>query len=150
MHELPLVRSVIEKASANAAERGSKKVSSILLVVGDGSGYVPESIQMYFDIASAGSPCEGAQLSIRRVKPLMKCNLCGKLFERRPFTFDCPGCGGEGSPTETGQELYIEEIEIEVSSDKGETRNEGNNTGARDGGHTHGKRQTGTRDARGI
>lgn len=132
MHELPLVQSIISKASAHAQEHGALAVKYISLVVGDGTGYVPESIQMYFDIAAAGTPCAGARLAITRVKPLMRCAACGKLFERKPFSFACPDCGGEGSPTETGKELYIDEIEILI--DKGETTNEGNDTGACDGG----------------
>lgn len=136
MHELPLVQSINKKASAHALAHGAARVQAITLVVGDSTGYVPESIQMYFDIVSADTLCEGAVIKIKRVKPLMKCSACGKLFERKPFTFDCPGCGGEGNPTEVGQELYIEDIEIEISKDKGDSVNEGNNTGTGDGGHT--------------
>lgn len=136
MHELPLVQSIIKMASAHASKNGAAKVQAISLVVGDGTGYVPESIQMYFDIAAEHTMCNGAVLNITRVKPVMKCSGCGRLFERKPFTFDCPDCGGEGNPTETGQELYIENIEIEISPDKGDTTNEGNNTCACDGGHT--------------
>jgi hydrogenase nickel incorporation protein HypA/HybF len=133
VHELPVVQSIIKKASAHAMEHGAEKVTTISLVVGDGSGYVPESLQMYFDIVAEGSLCEGAKLSIRRVKPLMQCSGCGKLFERRPFTFDCPDCGGEGTPTETGKELYIEDIGI--IADRGEAEDEGNDTGAGDEGN---------------
>jgi hydrogenase nickel incorporation protein HypA/HybF len=132
MHELPLVQSIIGKASGHARAHGGQRVKSISLVVGDGTGYVPESIQLYFDIAAAGTMCEGARLCVRRVKPLMRCMVCGAEYVRKPFTFDCPDCGGEGSPTETGKELYIEEIEI--TTDKGDCDHEGNDTGAGDGG----------------
>ncbi len=149
MHELPFVQAVINKASACAAERGPARVLSVSLVVGEGSGYVPESVQMYFDIASAGTPCEGARLNIRRVKPLMRCAACGLEFERRPFTFDCPECGGEGNPTDTGRELFIEEIELATTEGE-EEFNEGNDTRAGDGGDTHGERPAGRGDARGL
>lgn len=135
MHELPLVQSIIGKASEHARHHNGLGVQSIALVVGDGTGYVPESIQMYFDIAAAGTMCEGAQLLVRRVKPLLRCAACGREFARKPFSFDCPDCGGEGNPTETGKELYIEEIEI--ITDKGDHGNEGNDPGAGDGGGPH-------------
>ena len=77
---------------------------------------------MYFDIAAAGTMCAGARLTVRRVTPLLRCSVCGAEFERRPFTFDCPDCGGEGNPTDAGMELYIEDIEISV--DKGEATDE--------------------------
>lgn len=135
MHELPLVQSIIAKAAKHAEDNGAKKVKAVSLVVGEGTGYVPESIQMYFDIASAGSMCEGAQIRVTRVKPLMKCDACGRLFERKPFSFECPDCGGEGSPTEVGRELYIDYIDIEA--DKGDNANEGNAATECDGG-SHG------------
>jgi hydrogenase nickel incorporation protein HypA/HybF len=134
LHELPLVQSIIKKASDHALEHHAQAVKSISLVVGDGTGYVPESIQMYFDIAAEGTICAGAALTVRRVTPLMKCSGCGKLFERKPFSFDCPDCASSGSPTETGQELYIEDIEIFIN--EGDKVHEGNDTSAGDGGNT--------------
>ncbi len=131
MHELPLVQSIIGKASEHARLHGGQAVKSILLVVGDSTGYVPESIQMYFDIVAAGTMCQGARLAVRRVRPLLRCDGCGTLFERKPYSFDCPECGGEGSPTETGKELYIEEIEI--LTDKGDDTDEEDDPGAGDG-----------------
>jgi hydrogenase nickel incorporation protein HypA/HybF len=148
MHELPLVQSIITKASEHARLNGGRAVKSISLVVGDGTGYVPESIQMYFDIAATGTMCEGALLSVRRVKPLMRCEACGILFERKPFSFDCPDCGGEGSPTETGKELYIEDIEIFL--EQGDKTDERNNPGAGDGSGVDGERPPGGENARGL
>jgi hydrogenase nickel incorporation protein HypA/HybF len=146
MHEYPLVRSIIKTASASALENRAVRVKKISLVVGEGSGYVPESIQMYFDILSKGTICEGAEVAIRRVKPVMRCDGCGREFERAPFSFDCPHCGGLGSPTETGKELYIDEIEI--ITDEGDSNDEGNDTGAGDGGDHGRERPPGGGDAR--
>jgi len=146
MHEYPLVQSILKTASAHAAEHKATRVSSISLVVGDGSGYVPESIQMYFDILSKGTICEGAKILIKRVKPLMKCEGCGREFERSPFSFDCPHCGGLGSPTEIGKELYVEEIEI-LTDEGDEKKNEGNATLEGHGGGAGGERPPGRGDA---
>lgn len=148
MHEYPLVQSVIKTASAHALEYKDARVKSIRLVVGDGTGYVPESIQMYFDILSKGTVCEGASIEIRRVKPVMKCEACGREFERSPFSFDCPDCGGLGSPTEVGKELYVDEIEILV--DEGEEHNEGNAAAEGYGGSAGRKRPAGGGDAQEV
>jgi hydrogenase nickel incorporation protein HypA/HybF len=142
MHEYPLVQSVIRIASASALEHRAQRVKTIGLVVGDGTGYVPESIQMYFDILSKGTLCEGARLAVKRVKPVMRCESCGREFERSPFSFDCPRCGGLGSPAEIGKEFYIDEIEI--ITDEGEGRNEGNLEAEGDGG-SDGRQRPGSR-----
>jgi hydrogenase nickel incorporation protein HypA/HybF len=149
MHEYPLVQSIIKTASAHALKHMAARVSSISLVVGDGSGYVPESIQMYFDILSKGTICEGAKILIKRVKPLMKCEGCGREFERSPFSFDCPDCGNLGSPTETGRELYVDEIEIIVDEGE-EERHEGNVTVEGHGGGSGGERPAGRGDAKEV
>jgi len=79
---------------------------------------------MYFDEISKGTLCEGCALDIRRVKPKLECGVCGQLFERRPFSFECPSCGGEGHPTRIGTEFYIDTIEIETDGEEnGDGRN---------------------------
>jgi hydrogenase nickel incorporation protein HypA/HybF len=73
---------------------------------------VADSINLYFEIIAEGTLCEKAKLNIERVKPKLKCTRCGEYFERRPFSFECPSCKGEGEPTEIGKEFYLKSIEI--------------------------------------
>lgn len=150
MHELPFVQSVISRVLACAAERGAVRVLAVSLTVGEVSGYVPESIQMYFDIAARGTPCEGAALRIKRFRPLMRCEACGKLFDMRPTSFDCPACGGAGSLYQAEIAPCIDELELEIAENEGEINHEGNDTRARDGSDTYGERPAGRGDARGL
>ena len=112
MHEFPITQQIIKKASEAAQKNNAEKVESITIVVGDYSGYISDSIQMYFDVIAEGTSCEGAKLTIIRVKPKLKCDVCGELFERQLYSFDCPKCKGSGSPTEIGKEFYIKEITV--------------------------------------
>ncbi len=113
MHEYPITRQIIKIAGEHAQKAKATRVILIHLVVGDYSGFIGDSISMYFDILSEGTPCEGAKLSIRKVSPQLRCRSCGELFKKVPFSFECPACGGEGGPTEIGKEFYIESIEVE-------------------------------------
>lgn len=112
MHEYPITQRIIEIADEYAVKNQADEVKVINLVVGDYSGYVASSIELYFELIAQGSTCEKAKLNIERVIPKLKCNSCGELFVRKPFSFECPLCKGEGSPTEIGQEFYIRSIEI--------------------------------------
>lgn len=112
MHEYPITKRIIEIADDFARKNNVDEVKKINLVVGDYCGYVASSIELYFDIIAEGSLCHNAKLNIERVKPKLKCNNCGKLFTRKPFSFECPVCKGEGSPTEIGKEFYIKSIEV--------------------------------------
>jgi len=112
MHELPITEQIIKIAEEHGQKARASKIERIRLVVGERSGYISESIQMYFDMISEGTLCEGAVLEIELIKPKLKCPACGTLFERRPMRFDCPACGTDGEPTEIGREFYIDSIEV--------------------------------------
>lgn len=112
MHEYPITKRIIEIAQEYALKNNADEVIQINLVVGDYSGYVASSIELYFGIIAEDSICKNAQLNIKRIKPKLKCNDCGELFERKPFSFECPVCKGQGSPTDIGQEFYIKSIEV--------------------------------------
>lgn len=113
MHEYPVTKEIIRIATDAALKSNASKVKRIALVVGDLSGYASESIQMYFDEIAKGTPCEGSLLNIKRVKPQLKCSVCGTEFDMSPISFKCPNCGGGARPTDKGNEFYVEYIEAE-------------------------------------
>jgi hydrogenase nickel incorporation protein HypA/HybF len=114
MHELPVTQQIIKIAEENARNNSAKRIIKIFLVVGEYSGFIGDSIEMYFGIISKGTLAEGATLEIKYVKPQLLCQSCGEHFERKRFSFDCPKCGGQGNPTEIGKEFYIDNIEVEA------------------------------------
>jgi hydrogenase nickel incorporation protein HypA/HybF len=114
MHEYQVTQNIIRTAEEFAAANGAETVAVINLVVGDCSGCVADSIELYFDLIAQGTLCSDARVNIERVSPKLRCKLCGGYFERKPFEFTCPleGCGGEGEPTEIGREFYIRSIQV--------------------------------------
>ena len=123
MHEYPITLEIIRIAEEAAKGKNAERVDKIALVIGDLSGYVGESVHMYFDEISKGTVCEGCCLEMTRIRPQVKCRSCGELFERKPFSFECPVCGGQAMPTKVGTEFYIDHIE--VSREKGENNGDG-------------------------
>ena len=113
MHEYPITQQIIKICERRCREADGSRVAAINLVIGDYSGYVGESIRMYFDIISKNTLCCGAEIRICRVKPKLRCSACGAFFEKAPLSFDCPECGGQGEPTDIGREFYVDSIEIE-------------------------------------
>ncbi|NLD18949.1 MAG: hydrogenase maturation nickel metallochaperone HypA [Clostridiales bacterium] len=113
MHEYPITQQIIKIAQEHCENAGGSRVTKVNLVIGDYSGYVGESVQMYFDVISSDTICHGAKVEIEHIEPKLRCPDCGILFKRQLLSFDCPKCGGQGKPTEIGKEFYIESIEIE-------------------------------------
>lgn len=114
MHEYPLTEQIVKIATEKAKENNARKVTRITLVIGEYSGFIGESIQMYFDIISQGTLCEGAVLEIENVKAKWYCPHCGIDYVRRPLSFACPQCGRDGEPTTIGKEFYVKNIEVET------------------------------------
>lgn len=114
MHELPVTEEIIRLAEEHGRAARASKIVRIRLVTGERSGYVGESVRMYFDLISKGTLCEGAVLDIEVVKAKLRCPSCGEVFERQPMRFDCPSCGTDGEPEAGGSGLYIDSIEIEA------------------------------------
>lgn len=116
MHESSVVEQLIKISKKQAVEREAIKVSKIDLVVGEGTGYMEESLKYYFDIMTKGPGFEilsGAKLSVRYIKTQLFCESCNEHFERKLFSFECPKCGNTGKFTKIGQEFYIDNMEIE-------------------------------------
>jgi hydrogenase nickel incorporation protein HypA/HybF len=113
MHEYPVAKQILKIALNTAQENKASKITKISLVVGELSGFIGESIQMYFNIISKGTIAENAEITVKPVKLKLKCSSCGKYFERKEYSFECPDCGGKGDLSDIGKEFYIENIEIE-------------------------------------
>lgn len=116
MHEYPITQNILQIAETQAKKRDAL-VCEIILVVGEYSGYMAECIRLYFDILSEGTLCEHAKLTIKNVKPKLRCPACGQLFTRKPFTFACPNCGTDGEPTDIGREFYVESVVLDSNSE---------------------------------
>ena len=113
MHEYPITVQIIGIAEKSCREAGAVRVTKISLVIGESSGFIGESISMYFDIIAEGTLCAGAALEIERVKAKLQCPACGEIFTRAPLSFACPCCGQDGGPTQIGKEFYVKAIEVE-------------------------------------
>jgi len=114
MHEYSLTKQIVKIVNRAASEHNAKRVTQVRLVMGASGGIIPESVQMYFDQIAQGTLAEGAQLTLRLVAPQMHCPVCNQNFTRPRFSFECPICGTLGSPTDIGNEFYVEGIELET------------------------------------
>lgn len=113
MHEYPITQQIIKICEKQCKEAEAAAVKSVHLVVGERSGYVAESVKMYFDIISEGTACHGAEIVITQTRSKLRCPSCGELFERELLSFACPKCGTDGEPTDIGREFYVDYIEVE-------------------------------------
>lgn len=111
MHELSIAEAVVEIASRHGAGR---RVSKVELRVGHLRQVVPSALEFAFELLSAGTPLEGAELAIEEVPARGRCRACGGETEMRAFPLQCSHCGGMELELEAGEELLVDALEVET------------------------------------
>lgn len=110
MHEMSITQSVVEICTQNA---GGRRVTSVILEIGDLSGVVPDAIEFCFEACTRDTLLDGARLLIERVQALGRCRDCKAEFALSAYYDPCPACGGFGVDVLSGEELRVKELEVE-------------------------------------
>jgi hydrogenase nickel incorporation protein HypA/HybF len=113
MHELPVTENILEISLRHANEAQADRVTDIHVVIGRLSSLVDDSIQFYWDIISDGTICKGAQLHFRRTPAKILCLNCASDYELEGELTLCPNCGSAHVKVVSGDEFWLESIEIE-------------------------------------
>ena len=108
MHELGITQEIVAIVSEHA--RGAR-VTRVVLEIGKLSAILPDAVRFCFDLCSAGTAVEGAQLEIVETPGRARCRECGAgVTLERPFG-RC-GCGCTDLEWLSGEELKIKEMEV--------------------------------------
>ena len=110
MHELSLTQGVVEICESNS---GGRRVTAVVLEVGELSSVVPEALEFCFEACSKGTLLEGARLIIERIPAMGKCHDCSNEFHLRSYYNSCPSCGGHQVTILSGEELRVKEMEVD-------------------------------------
>ena len=115
MHEMSLVRNLVEVVAEEAAAANVEKITSIHLVVGEGRDIVEDMLPPLFQFLSRGTVMENAEIVVQHVPYMVKCNQCGTEFHlevTQPEKWACPGCQAYKDYTlVSGKEFYISKME---------------------------------------
>lgn len=112
MHEYGITESLLKIVEDKAAEVGAARVSTIRVVVGALTGFVPDSIQFYFETMSKNTAAEGAVLEFEELPVSLRCRSCQQAFQPQSREWTCPACCSAEVNIEGGRELYIKEMEV--------------------------------------
>lgn len=113
MHELAVTESILQISEKYAKESDAQKVTGINLVIGKLSSIVDDSVQFYWDIISVDSLCKGAILNFERRQAVLHCNVCSTEYQIDSALQPCPSCGSPDVKVLSGEEFYVDSIEIE-------------------------------------
>lgn len=113
MHELALARGIIDIVDSEARARGFTRVIEISVCAGEFSGVVPDSLREFFPYAAAGTPAEGAALSIETARARFECLDCGYKGAVDRAAARCPECASDALKMLSGREFYVESLKVE-------------------------------------
>lgn len=114
MHELGLVRSILEIAEAYARREGAQAIREIGLKVGALSGVEPSALEFAFEAAKQNTLAQQARLAVQWVPLVAFCEECGVEFEvKSPFGIAlCPVCHQAVASHTQGHELEVDYLEV--------------------------------------
>jgi len=112
MHEFAVTQSILSIVMQKAQEAKARKITKVDLLVGRLTGYVPECIQLQFDILSHGTAASGARLSFHQPPINLHCRKCNIDYTSESFDLKCPECLTMETDILSGSELCVESMEI--------------------------------------
>lgn len=118
MHEMALVRNVVDIVVEKAREANASKVTAVHVAIGEGRDVVEELFEGLFQHLAKGTVAESAEMVIYDIPYLARCNRCGFSFHIDIFdeeSWSCPACH---TPKDyelvSGLEFYVSNIEVEI------------------------------------
>lgn len=124
MHEMSLMRKVVEVVLSECEGKNIKKVCAVHLSIGELSDVIEEYVQSLFQFLARGTIAEAAEVVITRIPANVRCNRCCNIFPidvRNSDTWKCPRCHAvHDYRLFSGREFRIDNIDVETASPSAE------------------------------
>jgi len=93
MHEVHLVREIIDEVEQQARAKGAKQVRRVKIRFNRLTSHSGEHVRFSFDIVrNESAMLKEATLDLTEVAPLVHCRKCGHKFEANQLPEICPEC----------------------------------------------------------
>ncbi len=117
MHEMSIVRRMMAELMRIAQENNARKIANVNLKVGKMSGIAVDFLQSAFDTLKTEYPIlSSAKIIIKETPLIYGCNNCKNTFEITDglSPSSCPECKSHNLKLVSGEELQIENLELET------------------------------------
>lgn len=114
MHEVHLVRAIIDTVEKQAAAQGAKRVKLVKIRFNPLTSHSAEHVQFSFEVVKKErSLVKEATLGLTEVAPLVQCVKCGHQFETDHLPDACPKCESLDLTAVNPTDMVLESFEIE-------------------------------------
>ena len=90
-----------------------KRILRVHILIGELSTYTEDTIRSQWEEITKDTLAEDARLHFRRAAAELQCMACFGKYHPLNKEVKCPICGSVGAKVLTGEELSLEEIELE-------------------------------------
>jgi hydrogenase nickel incorporation protein HypA/HybF len=112
MREELLIRSIFDK-TLRQARSSQTAIVSVRFVLGEIAELDPEQIRLRWQVLSRGTLLEHAKIHFRLIAGEVQCMACFKKYQPVDGRINCPHCGGFGAKILSGEEFYVEKLEMD-------------------------------------
>lgn len=113
MHEMSIAQSLVDILQEEMRKAGAQRLQSVRLEIGQMSAIMPDALSFGFEVITAGTNLEGAELILDSVPLKAACRACQREFEIERYAFHCPFCHSGDIEVLSGQELAVVEITVD-------------------------------------
>ncbi len=113
MHEMALCEGVLQALEEQAEIQHFARVHAVWLEIGALASVEPEALRFNFDVVTQGTLAEGSHLEIVTVPAQAWCLPCGEKVSVGQYFDACPQCGSRQLQVIAGEELRIQQLEVE-------------------------------------
>jgi hydrogenase nickel incorporation protein HypA/HybF len=111
MRELQSMQILLNKLLLQVRE--PQRVRSVHVAIGEISELDQSLLQQHWLDFRKGTPAEQAPLHFRLIKAEVQCMACFSKYHPAEGKIHCPQCGSYGAKILSGEEFYLESIELE-------------------------------------
>lgn len=114
MHELGIVKHVIEQVEKVAGENGAERVIKLTLEIGEVSSIVPQYFTDCFEWAKKKTKyMRDTELEMIILQGISYCTKCKNTYKTTEHAKICPYCGSDETYLVTGNEMTIKDMVVE-------------------------------------
>lgn len=114
MHEVHLVRAILETVEKQAAAQKAGRVKFVHIRFNPLTSHSGDHVQFSFDIVKKEIPLvQDAVLKLTEVEPTLVCNQCGHQFRGHSLPDVCPKCASVNVKAVNSTDMVLESFEIE-------------------------------------
>lgn len=113
MHETAMMQNLVSTALQALKNHKVKRVSSVNVSIGKLANVLPDALKFAFEATIKDTALAGAELKIKFLPIIAKCDDCGYDYHAEGFPFICPMCKSNRFIILNGEEAYIDSIDCE-------------------------------------